>query len=181
MRRRDENSTRPSDPDPTPAGPLPDNAFTPALFAALDQRELRARRPRGRAPRPLAGHPPLGRRTAALGRLRARGAGATGDVRRNSRPDLAYLTAAALHLAERPRRFRFQQGADERLHLMHDGAAVATVGSAVLESTSLADDLTRLADLRAQPLALAQFLAAVPAGVLERAGAILLDELRKTR
>jgi hypothetical protein len=64
---------------------------------------------------------------------------------------------------------------------MHDGQAVATVGSAVLESTSLAGDLTRLADLRAQPLALAQFLAAVPAGVLERAGAILMDELRKTR
>ncbi len=64
---------------------------------------------------------------------------------------------------------------------MHDGHAVATVGSAVLPNTSLADDLTRLADLRAQPLALAQFLAAVPAGVLERAGAILMDELRRMR
>jgi hypothetical protein len=49
----------------------------------------------------------------------------------------------------------------------------------VLENTSLATDLTRLADLRVQPLALAQLLAAVPAGVLERAGAILMDELRK--
>lgn len=82
--------------------------------------------------------------------------------------DLAYLTAAALHLAERPRRFRFQTGGDGRLHLMHDGEGVATVASAALESTSLADDLTRLADLRAHPLTLAQFLASV----LERAGAM---------
>jgi hypothetical protein len=62
---------------------------------------------------------------------------------------------------------------------MHDGAGVATVHTPELEPTSLAADLTRLADLRVQPLALAQFLAAVPAGVLERAGAILMDELRK--
>ncbi len=64
---------------------------------------------------------------------------------------------------------------------MHDGVGVGTVRSPVLENTSLAADLTRLADLRARPLALAQFLAAVPAGVLERAGAILMDELRKAR
>lgn len=37
----------------------------------------------------------------------------------------------------------------------------------------------RIADQRAQPLA--QVLAAVPAGVLERAGAILMDELRMAR
>jgi hypothetical protein len=96
-------------------------------------------------------------------------------------PDLAYLAASALALAERPERFRFQAGADDRLHLMHDGAGVATVHSPVLENTSLAADLTRLADLRVQPLALAQFLAAIPAGVLERSGAILMDEVRKAR
>jgi hypothetical protein len=62
---------------------------------------------------------------------------------------------------------------------MHDGEGVALVSSAVLENTSLATDLTRLADLRVQPLALAQLLAAVPAGVMERAGASLMDELRK--
>jgi hypothetical protein len=95
--------------------------------------------------------------------------------------DLAYLTAAALALAERPPSFRFQAGADGRLHLMHDGTGVATVHSPELEQTSLAADLTRLADLRAQPLALAQFLASVPAGVLERAGAVLMDEVRKGR
>jgi hypothetical protein len=61
---------------------------------------------------------------------------------------------------------------------MHDGEGVAVVHPAVLESTSLAADLTRLADVRVQPLALAQFLAAVPAAVLERAGAILMDEVR---
>jgi hypothetical protein len=95
--------------------------------------------------------------------------------------DLAHLTAAALALAERPARFRFQEGADGRHHLMHDGACVGTVHTPELESTSLAADLTRLADLRVQPLALAQFLAAVPAAVRERAGAILLDELQRLR
>jgi hypothetical protein len=55
------------------------------------------------------------------------------------------------------------------------------VHSAVLESTTLAADLTRLADLRAQPLALAQFLVSVPVEVLRRAGAIVMDELRKAR
>jgi hypothetical protein len=64
---------------------------------------------------------------------------------------------------------------------MHDGAGIATVHSTVLQNTSLAADLTRLADLRASPLALAQLLASAPAGVLQRAGAIFLDELRKAR
>src|SRR5690606_21249829 len=85
--------------------------------------------------------------------------------------DLAHLTAAALALAERPARFRFQQGADERHHLMHDGACVATTHSPELEGTTLATDLPRLADLRAHPLALAQLLAATPEEVLRRAGA----------
>jgi hypothetical protein len=183
MRRRDKNSTPSSPADP--GGPLPDNAFTPALFAALDQREHEPVVPEGELPGPwrvtrLWGDgPPL---WAVYG-LGERAPRVTfGDPAHSAEHgDLAYLTAAALALAERPRRFRFQPGADGRLHLMHDGQAVATVGSAVLESTSLASDLTRLADLRAQPLALAQFLAAVPAGVLERAGAMLMDELRKAR
>ena len=64
---------------------------------------------------------------------------------------------------------------------MHAGAGVATVHSTVLQSTSLAADLSRLADLRASPLALAQLLASAPAVVLRRAGAIFLDELRKAR
>jgi hypothetical protein len=100
-------------------------------------------------------------------------------------PDLAYLAAAALAVAERRQRFRFQTGADDREHLMHDGMPVANVGSpvlgGVLTGTSLPADLTRLADLRAQPLALAQFLLSVPDEVLERAGAIFMDELRRSR
>ena len=64
---------------------------------------------------------------------------------------------------------------------MHDGAPVASVHTPELEPTTLASDLIRLADLRAQPLALAHLLAATPAGVLRRAGAIVLDELRKGR
>jgi hypothetical protein len=91
------------------------------------------------------------------------------------------LAAAALAVAERPRRFRFQRGGDGRLHLMHDGAAVACVHTPELEHTSLADDLTRFADLRVQPLALAQLLAATPTAVLRRAGAIFMDELGKVR
>ena len=186
MRRRDENSTPSSsaprrDTPDDPGGPLHDNAFTQELFAQLDQRESEPAVPEGELPGPwrvtrLWGDgPPL---WAVYG-LGERAPRVTFDD--GALSDLAYLTATALHLAERPRRFRFQTGGDGRLHLMHDGEGVATVASAALESTSLADDLTRLADLRAQPLALAQFLAAVPAGVLERAGAILMQELRKGR
>jgi hypothetical protein len=94
--------------------------------------------------------------------------------------DLAHLAAAALAVAERPRRFRFQSGADGRLHLMHDGTAVACVHTPELEHSSLASDLTRFADLRAQPLALAQLLVATPSAVLRRAGAIVLDELARS-
>ncbi len=36
-------------------------------------------------------------------------------------PDLAYLAAAALAVAERPPGFRFQDGADRRLHLLLQG------------------------------------------------------------
>lgn len=172
MRRRDEKST-PSTPDP-----LHDNAFTPELFDELRQRDAEPAVPEGELPGPwrvtrLWGDgPPL---------YAVYGLGERGPRMSFEDPDLAHLAAAALALAERPARFRFQEGADGRLHLMHDGAGVGTVHSSVLENTSLAADLTRLADLRSQPLALAQLLAATPAGVLERAGAILMDELRKAR
>jgi hypothetical protein len=162
----------------TPSSALHDNAFTPELFEELRERDFEPAVPEGELPGPwrvtrLWGDgPPL---WAVYG-LGERGPRVTFDG-----PDLAYLAASALALAERPPRFRFQAGADGRLHLMHDGAGVATVHSPELEQTSLAADLTRLADLRAQPLALAQFLASVPAGVLKRAGAVLMDELRKGR
>jgi hypothetical protein len=68
---------------------------------------------------------------------------------------------------------------------MHDGVPVANVGSPVLAGilagTSLPADLTRLVELRVQPMALAQFLLSVPDEVLERTGAIFMDELRRSR
>jgi hypothetical protein len=171
MRRRKD--------DCSPSSALHENAFRAELFAALHAREPEPVAPEGELPGPWrvtrfwGDGPPV---WAVYG-LGERGPRLHFD--HPDRSDLAHLAAAALALAERPPRFRFQRGADDRLHLMHDGEAVAEVCSEVLENTSLAIDLTRLADLRVQPLALAQLLAAVPAGVLERAGAILMDELRK--
>ena len=165
----------------TPLSSLHDNAFAPHLFEELRERDFEPAVPEGELPGPwrvtrLWGDgPPL---WAVYG-LGERGPRVTFDGPELA--DLAYLAAAGLALAERPPRFRFQAGADGRLHLMHDGDGVATVHSPELEQTSLAADLTRLADLRAQPLALAQFLASVPAGVLKRAGAVLMDELRKAK
>ena len=185
MRRR-KDDCNPSA-SANPGGPSHPNAFTPELFDALHRREPEPVAPEGELPGPwrvtrLWGDgPPL---WAVYG-LGERGPRVSfddsGSDECSGQADLAHLTAAALALAERPRRFRFQQGADGRHHLMHDGACVGTVHTPELESTSLADDLTRLANLRVQPLALAQFLAAVPAAVLERSGAIVLDELQRLR
>jgi hypothetical protein len=172
MRRRDEKC------NPSTSNLPHENAFRDELFEALRLRDPAPAVPEGELPGPwrvtrLWGDgPPV---------WAVYGLGERGPRLSFEEPDLANLAAAALALAERPRRFRFQAGADGRLHLMHDGACAGTVHSSVLEQTSLAADLTRLADLRAQPLALAQLLAAVPAGVLKRAGAILMDELRKAR
>ena len=173
MRRRKDEST-----PTTPNGPSHDNAFAPELFDELRQRDPEPAAPEGDLPGPwrvtrLWGDGPPLWAVYGLGERAPRAS--------FEQPDLAYLTAAALALAERPRRFRFQEGADGRLHLMHDGQGVATIHSPTLQHTTLATDLTRLADLRVQPLALAQFLSAVPAAVLKRAGAILMDELRKGR
>jgi hypothetical protein len=103
-------------------------------------------------------------------------------------PDLAYLAAATLHLADRPPRFRWQRGADRQdqggLHLMHDGYPVATASPsspAAHEAESLPQDLTRLADLRVQPLALAQFLLSVPDEALKRAGELVMELLGEAR
>lgn len=172
MRRRKDEFTS--------ASTLPphDNAFRAALFDELRRREPEPAVPEGaftgpwRVARLWGDGPPL---WACYG-LGERAPRLTFD-----QPDLAYLAAAALAVVERPRRFRFQTGADGRIHLMHDGSGVATTPATELEHTSLANDLTRLADLRAQPLALAQLLLSAPAEVLERTGAILIDELRRSR
>jgi hypothetical protein len=175
--RRPDQKCNPSSTG-SPGDSLHSNAFSDELFAALRERDPEPAAPEGHLPGPwrvtrLWGDgPPL---WAVLG-LGERCPPASFD-----HPDPAYLTAAALAVAERPQRFRFQRGADDRLHLMHDGEGIGTVHSEVLENSTLAADLTRLADLRVQPLALAQLLSAVPAAVLERTGAILMDELRKGR
>lgn len=91
-------------------------------------------------------------------------------------PDVAYLVAAGVAIAGRPRRFRFQADAAGTLHLMHDGRSV---GTARRESEELPLHLTALADLRVQPLALAHLLMAVPDEVIDRAGVLLARMLRE--
>jgi hypothetical protein len=56
---------------------------------------------------------------------------------------------------------------------------VATVAPSVPDGCSLPTDLTRLADLRVQPQALAYFLLAVPDDVLDRAGTLAMELLRE--
>jgi len=85
-------------------------------------------------------------------------------------PDLAFLTATGLSLADRPSRFKFLRDAQGTLHLLYDGWPV---GTAQQESEQLPQVLTTLANLRVQPQALAQFLLAVPDEVLRRCGVIL--------
>ena len=52
------------------------------------------------------------------------------------------------------------------------------MATASREGESLPQDLTRLADLRVQPLALAQFLLSVPDEVLKRGGELVMELLR---
>ena len=90
-------------------------------------------------------------------------------------PDLAFLTATGLTLADRPSRFKFLRDAEGTLHLLHDGYPV---GTAQRESDQLPLVLTALANLRVQPEALAHFLLAVPDEVLRRCGVILAQMAR---
>ena len=91
-------------------------------------------------------------------------------------PDLAYLAAAALAVAERPPGFRFQEGADRRLHLLHHGHCV---GTSIYRGDTLPLVLSGLADLRVQPLAFAHYLLSVPDATLRRSGRILMKLLRE--
>jgi len=186
-RRTDDSTNRPSDSahaaDPSdtssqrPPSPPP-NAFAPELFAALRRRDHHPATPEAdfagpwRVARLYGAAPPAdGVRWACFA------AGERAPALSYPEPDLAFLGAAGLELAERPSRFRFQRGADGRMHLMHDGYPVATVAPSVPEGCSLPADLTRLADLRVRPQALAHFLMAVPAEVLERAGVLVMRML----
>ncbi len=95
-------------------------------------------------------------------------------------PDLAYLSAAALAVAERPPGFRFQEGADRRLHLLHQGHSVGTsVSSIPIGGDTLPILLSGFADLRVQPLAFAHYLLSVPDETLRRAGVIAAQLLRE--
>ena len=101
-------------------------------------------------------------------------------------PDLAYLAAAALAVTERPEQFQLEEdeavgGAPGRIRLLHQGREVATAVFPIAPGCRLPADLTRLADLRLRPQALAHFLLAVPDDVLNRTGAILMDLLREAR
>jgi hypothetical protein len=93
-------------------------------------------------------------------------------------PDLAFLSAAALAVAARPSGFRFQEGADGRLHLLHQGRPV---GTGLYRGDTLPLHLSALADLRVQPLAFAHYLLSVPNEVLGRAGVIAVQLLREAR
>ncbi len=93
-------------------------------------------------------------------------------------PDLAYLAAAALAVAERPATFRFQEDAGRRLHLLWHGRPV---GTSLYRGDTLPLVLGALADLRVQPLAFAHYLLSVPDETLRRSGRILMDLLRESR
>lgn len=79
---------------------------------------------------------------------------------------------------DRPLRFRYQVDAVETLHLMHDGYPVGQARRGVAQSDQLPVILTALANLRVQPEALAQFLLAVPDGVLRRCWVVLAEMAR---
>ncbi len=95
-------------------------------------------------------------------------------------PDLAYLAAAALAVAERPPGFRFQEAADRRLHLLWHGRSVGTSRDLIqVGGDTLPLVLGGLADLRLQPLAFAHYLLSVPDETLRRSGRLLMELLRE--
>jgi hypothetical protein len=180
MRRPDEKSTTQPSPDsPGSAGekPSPDkpNAFASALFEELREREPEPAVPEAGNAGPWRVIELHGPREPLFA---CHAAGEAGPRLTFDAPDLASLAAAALALSGRPPRFRWQRAEDGRLHLLHDGQSVAT---AAREEECLPLDLTRLADLRAQPLPLARFLVSVPQDVLRRAGALVMEILREGR
>jgi hypothetical protein len=177
MRRPDEKcTTRPSG-DSSLDNPTQDkpNAFAPALFTELDEREPEPAVPESANAGPWRVIKLHGRSDPLFA---CQAGGEPGPRLTFDAPDLANLAAATLALSERPPRFRWQRSEDGRLHLLHDGQRVAT---AEVEADALLLDLTRLADLRAQPLPLAQFLVSVPQEVLRRAGVLVMEILREAR
>jgi len=187
MRQRDDESNRsPSHPPSgahsgpssnSPDPPHPPNAFDPQFLATLSHRDPAPATPEADNAGPWRvtrlhgdGDPrwacyAAGESPPLPGRYRFR------------EPDLAHLTCSGLSLADRPLRFRFQvdapRGGQATLHLMHDGYPVGQARRGAARSDQLPLVLTALANLRVQPEALAQFLLAVPDGVLRRSGVVL--------
>jgi hypothetical protein len=180
---RPSDSTRSNEPSERNFNPPP-NAFSRDLFAELRRRDHHPATPEADFAGPwrvarLHGAPAPDETPADGVSWACVAAGEREPTLSYPEPDLAFLGAAGLALAERPPRFRFQRGEDGRRHLMHDGHPVATVAPSVPEGCSLPTDLTRLADLRVRPQALAHFLMAVPEEVLEKAGVLVMRMLRE--
>jgi len=159
------------------------NAFTPRFFDHLRARVSHPATPEA----DFAGH---WRVTCLYGKGPPRwGCIAAGEQRPRiafQEPDLAYLAAAALAVTERPDQFHLEEdetanGSPDpiRSDLVHQGREVGTALFPIAPGCRLPTDLTRLADLRIQPQALAHFLLAVPDDVLARTGAILMELLRE--
>ena len=191
--RTEDGSSRPTESSrssahsgPSPEHPFdpPPNAFSRELFAVLRNRDHHPATPEADFAGPwqvkrLYGAARPGDESADGVRWGCFAAGDREPTLHYPEPDQAFLGAAGLALAERPPRFRFQDGGDGRLHLVHDGYPVGTVAPSMPEGCSLPADLTNLANLRTQPQALAHFLMAVPEEVLEKAGVLVMRMLEE--
>ncbi len=179
MSQRDSKCSNPSSvlpPDVDTAGldDFSSNAFSPGFLDRLSRREPAPATPEADLAGPW-------RVTALYGAGDEPRWGCVAAGEREPRlvlqaPDLAYLAAAALAVAERPAGFRFQEDAARRLHLLWNGRPV---GTATYQGDSLPLVLSGLADLRLQPLAFAHYLLAVPDETLRRSGRILMELLRE--
>ncbi len=168
MSRRNEQDTSP-------------NAFTPRFFDQLRERSSHPATPEADFAGPW-------RVTCLYGDGEPRwGCFAAGEHRPRiafAEPDLAYLAAAALAITERPKQFHLEEdetanGSPGQSRMLHQGREVASAVFPIAPGCHLPTDLTRLADLRVQPQALAHFLLAVPDEILARTGAILVELLHE--
>lgn len=90
------------------------------------------------------------------------------------REDLAHRIAAALVLADRLPRYRVEEDAEGRIHLLENDRVVGTLHG---WSDDLPRILTALTDLQLRPLPFAHFLASTGDETLVRAGRIVCELL----
>jgi hypothetical protein len=177
MRRRDNDSTHP--PSRTPSVPNldPPNAFDREFLDLFARRDPAPAAPEADNAGPWRVVKLHGDGAPRWGCF---GCGEQPPRFNLQEPDVAHLVATGLAIADRPHRFRFQvdapHGGRPTLHLLHDGRPV---GTARRQSEELPIHLSGLAHLRAQPLALAHLLMAVPDEVIDRAGVLLARMLRE--